>query len=79
MPDKLDARWMRRWGIIDSDEHKQLLKYEGLHPDWLDRVALAEKMNMLSDEQISIPLTVLNRYHNLPRASAEAQRNLLHS
>ncbi|MBW2672789.1 MAG: hypothetical protein JRD89_05125 [Deltaproteobacteria bacterium] len=62
MPDKLDARWMRRWGIIDSDEHKQLLKYEGLHPDWLDRVALAEKMNMLSDERTEIKSAYRSQY-----------------
>lgn len=62
MPDKLDARWMRRWGIIDSEEHKKLLKYEGLHPDWLDRVALAEKMNMLQDERNEIKSALRSQY-----------------
>jgi len=62
MPDKLDARWMRRWGIIDSDEHRELLKFEGLHPDWLDRVALAEKMNMLSDERTEVKSALRSQY-----------------
>ena len=62
MPDKLDARWMRRWGIIDSDEHRDLLKYDGLHPDWLDRVALAEKMNMLSDERTEVKSALRSQY-----------------
>jgi len=51
MPDKLDARFMRRWGIIDTETHKELLKMTGLHPDWLDRVALGEKMQLLIDER----------------------------
>ncbi len=62
MPDKLDARWMRRWGIITTEEHKRLLKYEGLHPDWLDRVALAEKMNMLSDERTEVKSALRSQY-----------------
>lgn len=62
MPDKLDARWMRRWGIIDSEEHKQLLKAEGIHPDWIDRVALAEKMNMLADERSEIKSALRAQY-----------------
>jgi len=62
MPDKLDARWMRRWGIINSEEHKQLLKAEGLHPDWLDRVALAERMNMLADERTEIKSALRSQY-----------------
>jgi len=54
LPDKLDARWMRRWGIIDYKDHEWLLKAGGLHPKWLTKVALAEKMNMLIDERTEV-------------------------
>lgn len=51
LPGKLDARFMRRWGLIDQKEHEYLLRADGMHPDWLSRVALAERMNMLQDER----------------------------
>lgn len=54
LPGKLEARFMRRWGIIDQQEHEALLRSGGMHPDWLKRVALAERMNMLQDERSEV-------------------------
>jgi hypothetical protein len=54
LPDKLDLRWMRRWGLISTEEHVQMLKARGYHPQWLERIALAEKMNMLMDERTEV-------------------------
>jgi len=54
MPDKLDARWMLRWGIISRDEHKKLIAMTGLHPDWIEKVSRAEFMNNLMDERTAL-------------------------
>ena len=54
LPDKLAARWMLRFGLISREEHKKLLKAEGLHPDWIDKVAESEFLNNLTDERTSV-------------------------
>ena len=41
---------MYDWGIINKDDLKNLLKMQGIHPDWLDKVAEAEAINILRDE-----------------------------
>jgi hypothetical protein len=51
LPTKMDARWMLKWGIIDEEKLKGLIRAEGVHPDWVDDVAKAEVMNMLTDER----------------------------
>ena len=54
LPGKIDVRWMLRWGIIDRETAKELLKMKGLHPDWIDRVAEAEYLNQLLDERTRV-------------------------
>jgi len=54
LPGRIDARWMLRWGIIDTQRHKELTKMRGIHPDWLDDVSEAEWMNMLIDERTAL-------------------------
>ena len=62
LPGKIDARWMIRWGIIDRETHKQLLKMEGLHPDWIDKVAEAEYLNQLLDERNRVKSEAYTNY-----------------
>ena len=50
LPGRIDTRWMYEWGIIDKEDVKKLLAMDGLHPDWLDKVAEAETRNVLRDE-----------------------------
>jgi len=45
LPGRIDARWMFRWGEIDIDTLKELFRKQGLHPDWVDRVARATAKN----------------------------------
>jgi len=40
-PEKLDARWMYRWGIINKEELLEIAKYRGVHPNWRERVVEA--------------------------------------
>lgn len=53
-PGRIDARWMLRWGLIDEGELKRLALAEGVSPEWVDRVARAEWMNILSDERTGL-------------------------
>jgi len=54
LPDKIEARFMRRWGLITTEQHKELLKMGGIHPEWIDRVALAEAKQLTIDERSEV-------------------------
>jgi len=45
LPGRIDSRWMFRWGEVDLDTLKELFRKQGLHPDWVDRVARATAKN----------------------------------
>jgi len=62
MPDKLDARWMLRWGVVNKDEYKKLRAMDGLHPDWLEKVAEAEFLNNLTDERSAVKTAIASLY-----------------
>jgi len=62
LPGKIDARWMLRWGIITREEHEKLIKMEGMHPEWIKKVAEAEYMNMLLDERTGVKSAVEQVY-----------------
>jgi len=62
IPDKLDARWMLRWGVINRDEYKELRKKNGLHPDWIEKVTEAEFLNNLVDERSAVKTAIASLY-----------------
>jgi len=62
LPDKLDARWMLRWGIISKEEFLSIIKAEGYSPDWLTRVFWGEYYNMLLDERTAVKSAVQSLY-----------------
>jgi len=62
MPDKLDIRFMLRWGIIDTHEAAQLFKMTGIHPDWVEKVAEANFMNLFQDERTQLRNAILSQY-----------------
>jgi len=62
IPGRIDARWMLRWGLIDTMKHKELMKWRGVHPEWLDLVSEAEWMNMLLDERTALKSIYLRQF-----------------
>ena len=62
LPGRIDARWMVRWGIINLDELKDLTRAEGIHPDWIDKVADAEYLNQLLDERTRVKSEYYSSY-----------------
>ena len=62
LPDKLDARWMLRWGIITKEEFKQIISWRGYHPDWLDKVYEGEYWNLLLDERTAVKSAITALY-----------------
>ncbi|MCD6434710.1 MAG: hypothetical protein J7L14_03785 [Candidatus Diapherotrites archaeon] len=50
LPGRIDARWMYEWGIITEDDLKRLIRAEGIHTDWVDKVKDAYVKNVLRDE-----------------------------
>jgi Ca2+-binding EF-hand superfamily protein len=79
MPDKLDIRWMLRWGIITQEEAKKLFAMTGIHPDWLDKVVEANFMNMFMDERTQLRNAVLGLYGDGYITEQEAREMLLAS
>jgi hypothetical protein len=76
LPGRLEARWMLKWGIISKDELINLTKMEGYHPDWADKVAESEFMNLLSDER-SFLITQLKSSFILGTITEEVMRQVL--
>lgn len=62
LPQRLQARMMRRWGLITTDQHRDLLRQTGLHPQWLDLVARAEALNLIQDERTAYRNALKNQY-----------------
>jgi len=50
LPGRIAIRWMYEWGLIEKDDMLRLLRAEGMHPDWQERVADAYLKNQLRDE-----------------------------
>ena len=46
LPGAIRARWMREWGVISREEHLALVRAEGIHPDWQEKVVQAEEANL---------------------------------
>jgi len=51
IPQRIDARWMYKWSIIDDKEVFRIVTARGLHPDWVERITIAECMNALQEER----------------------------
>jgi len=75
LPGKIDARWMLRWGIINKSDMVNLLRMNGLHPDWLDKVAEAEYLNQLLDERTRVKSEYYASYRDgfISREALEAK------
>jgi len=61
-PERIDSRWAWEWGIISDEEFKKLVEAEGIHPDWVDKVAEARKKNVLRDEINRVRSELVDQY-----------------
>ncbi len=77
MPDKLDIRFMLRWGIIDTEEAAKLFKMTGIHPDWVEKVAEANFMNLFQDERTQLRNAILSMYRDGYLTEEETRQLLL--
>jgi len=62
LPDKIDARWMWRWSIVDDTDLMRMVVAGGYHPDWVEAVTVAEAMNAMTEERSYVRIGVLNAY-----------------
>jgi len=62
IPTRIDARWMYKWGIIDEDPLLRIGVARGMHPDWVEKISVAEAMNALTEERTMARTGPLNVY-----------------
>ena len=60
IPQRIDARWMYKWGIIDDRQLWRIVTARGMHPKWVDTITVAECMNALQEERTFARTGVIN-------------------
>jgi len=51
IPTRIDVRWMYKWCIVDDEFVRKVVTARGMHPDYVDDIAIAEMMNALAEER----------------------------
>ena len=51
IPQRIDARWMYKWGLIDDYGLFKVVVARGYHPDWVKTITQAECLNALAEER----------------------------
>jgi len=51
IPTRIDVRWMYKWGIVDEEFVRKIVTARGMHPNYVDDIAVAEMMNALAEER----------------------------
>ena len=51
IPTRIDVRWMYKWGIADEEFVRKIVTARGMHPNYVDDIAIAEMMNALAEER----------------------------
>ena len=62
IPQRIDSRWMYKWGIISELDVVRIVAARGMHPKWIEPIALAEMMNALAEERTYVRTGVINAY-----------------
>jgi len=62
IPQRIDARWMYKWGIIEDKDLYRIVIARGMHPDWWDKIATAECLNALAEERTLARTGLLNAF-----------------
>jgi len=60
IPQRIDARWMYKWGIISETELFKIVTARGMHPNWVELITVAEAMNALQEERTYARTGVIN-------------------
>jgi len=62
IPMRIDARWMYKWMIISDDDLMRIVVARGMHPIWVERIAVAEAMNALAEERTYVRTGVISTF-----------------
>ena len=62
IPQRIDSRWMYKWGIIKDEDVKRVVVARGFHDDWIEPITIAECMNALAEERTYVRTGVVNAF-----------------
>jgi hypothetical protein len=51
LPARMDARLLYKWKIIDDTSLRKIVMASGMHPSWVDPIAVTEAMNAITEER----------------------------
>jgi len=51
IPTRIDARWMYKWSVISDKDLMRVVLARGMHPNWVEKIAIGEAMNALTEER----------------------------
>ena len=62
IPMRIDARWMYKWSIIDDETLKRIVTARGMHPDWVEPIAISEMLNAVQEERTYVRSGIVSTY-----------------
>ncbi|MEM2261255.1 MAG: hypothetical protein QXK24_02260 [Ignisphaera sp.] len=62
IPMRIDARWMYKWGVISDREVVRIVMARGMHPKWVEKIAIAEMMNAMAEERTIVRTGIMNSF-----------------
>lgn len=62
IPMRIDARWMYKWCVINEEELVRIVIARGMHPKWVEKIAIAEMMNALAEERTVVRTGMMNAF-----------------
>ncbi|MEM2247558.1 MAG: hypothetical protein QXM51_05495, partial [Thermoproteota archaeon] len=62
IPMRIDGRWMYKWGVIDDREVVRIVMARGMHPKWVEKIAIAEMMNAMAEERTIVRTGIMNSF-----------------
>lgn len=62
LPDKIDARWMFKWNIIDDTTFYRLIVSQGYHPNFVDNITIAEILNVIGESRTYVRSGIVELY-----------------
>ena len=62
IPQRIDARWMFKWGIISDTDLLRIVMARGMHPAWASKITIAEIMNAMSEERTVVRTGIINAF-----------------
>lgn len=62
IPMRIDARWMYKWGVISEEDVVRIVIARGMHPKWVENIAIAEMMNAMAEERTIVRTGIMNSF-----------------